>query len=289
MQDKCECCCGGTEVRSYDAGGEHPSGRCPSLWDYPKFYELLLQSSESEIRAEVSTIVGLLESHGIRSGRLLEIGCGPAAHSIELAKCGYGVVGLDRSQAMLDRAEERAEAAGVDLGLHRQEAASFEISDDSFDGVIFMSETFPLIRTDEELLSHFRCVRATLRVGGLYIADIDRSREGVGVEPATSEAMSAMSEDGTKVEYWLESFPGDWVVGTGHMAIMCRFEDERGTVETRDEWRPRRDCPTHLRWLVRSLEGWELVGFVSPTEGDAQIEDLDHYFMVVKAIESSRM
>jgi|APSaa5957512576_1039674.scaffolds.fasta_scaffold47845_2 SAM-dependent methyltransferase len=271
------------EAMSKSAGEEHPS-----IWDYPEFYELLLQAPDSQINAEISTIVTLLKGHEIRSGRVLEIGCGPAAHCIELAKRGFAVVGLDRSPAMLQRAQQKAEAEGVSLALHCRDATSFNIPEDAFDCVIFMSETFPLVRTDEALLSHFASVRAVLRPGGLYIVDIDRSKEGVGVDRSITEIQSAMTADGIKVEYWLESYPGDWVTGSGHLAIVCRFDDGKRTVETRDEWRPRRDCPTHLTWLIRSLPDWELVGFFSPMDGQSQIEHFDHYFMMVKAIDTPK-
>jgi SAM-dependent methyltransferase len=205
-----------------------------------------------------------------------------------LAKRGFAVVGLDRSPAMLQRAQQKAEAEGVSLALHCRDATSFNIPEDAFDCVIFMSETFPLVRTDEALLSHFASVRAVLRPGGLYIVDIDRSKEGVGVDRSITEIQSAMTADGIKVEYWLESYPGDWVTGSGHLAIVCRFDDGKRTVETRDEWRPRRDCPTHLTWLIRSLPDWELVGFFSPMDGQSQIEHFDHYFMMVKAIDTPK-
>ena len=39
---------------------------------------------------------------------ILDIGCGTGRHSIELAKRGYNVTGIDLSDAMLIRAKEKA-------------------------------------------------------------------------------------------------------------------------------------------------------------------------------------
>ncbi|HUQ16935.1 MAG TPA: methyltransferase domain-containing protein, partial [Candidatus Saccharimonadales bacterium] len=46
-------------------------------------------------------------------GPVLELGCGTGRIAVALAADGHAVVGLDRSEAMLGRAAERARAAGV--------------------------------------------------------------------------------------------------------------------------------------------------------------------------------
>ncbi len=43
-----------------------------------------------------------------KATRILDIGCGTGRHSIELAKRGYTVVGIDLSESLLKRAKEKA-------------------------------------------------------------------------------------------------------------------------------------------------------------------------------------
>jgi len=42
-----------------------------------------------------------------RSVRIIDIGCGTGRHSIELAKRGYNVTGIDLSESLLERAREK--------------------------------------------------------------------------------------------------------------------------------------------------------------------------------------
>ena len=47
-----------------------------------------------------------------KNARILDIGCGTGRHSIELAKRGYMVTGIDFSEAQLDMARQKAEEIG---------------------------------------------------------------------------------------------------------------------------------------------------------------------------------
>ena len=52
--------------------------------------------------------------------RILDIGCGTGRHTIELAKRGYTVIGIDLSESLLNRAKEKASAQNlqIDFQLH---------------------------------------------------------------------------------------------------------------------------------------------------------------------------
>jgi len=67
---------------------------------------------------------------------VLELGCGAAQWSIELARRGARVVGLDLSQRQLDHASRLIEAAGVEVSLIHASAEAVPLPDASQD-VIF--------------------------------------------------------------------------------------------------------------------------------------------------------
>lgn len=58
-------------------------------------------------------------------GSILDVGCGTGRHSIELAKRGYAVTGVDLSTAMLSIAAESARAARVDVEWIHANATQF--------------------------------------------------------------------------------------------------------------------------------------------------------------------
>lgn len=60
-------------------------------------------------------------------GSILDVGCGAGRHSVELAKRGFAVTGLDLSSGMLAQAAEAAGKAGVAVNWVRADAARFAL------------------------------------------------------------------------------------------------------------------------------------------------------------------
>jgi len=110
----------------------------------------------------------LLEELGLpMGGSVLDVGCGTGRHSVELAKRGYVVSGLDLSSEMLSRAKDAADAAGVHVEWIRSDATRFSFPG-KFDAAICLCEgAFGLLgRADdpiEQPLSILRNVSRSLK------------------------------------------------------------------------------------------------------------------------------
>ena len=95
----------------------------------------------------------LLEELGLSSGgSVLDVGCGTGRHSIELAKRGYAVTGLDLSSEMLSRAAASAKTADVHVHWVRSDATSFSLPG-KYDATICLCEgSFGLLsQTDDPI------------------------------------------------------------------------------------------------------------------------------------------
>ena len=82
----------------------------------------------------------VLEELSLESGSsILDVGCGTGRHSVELAKRGFAVTGLDLSSEMLTQAEKAAKVAGVKVNWVHSDAARFSLPE-TYDAVIGLCE-----------------------------------------------------------------------------------------------------------------------------------------------------
>ena len=95
----------------------------------------------------------ILEELKLSQGsRILDIGCGTGRHSVELAKRGYSVTGVDISSGMLAQAKEAASKAGVEVEWIHADATQFE-SGGSYDAAICLCEgAFGLLGKNDDPL-----------------------------------------------------------------------------------------------------------------------------------------
>lgn len=95
----------------------------------------------------------ILEELGLApGGSVLDVGCGTGRHSVELARRGYAVTGLDLSSEMLARAAAAAQTAAVDVEWIRSNATSFSFPG-KYDAAICLCEgSFGLLsQTDDPI------------------------------------------------------------------------------------------------------------------------------------------
>lgn len=85
---------------------------------------------------------------------VLDVGCGTGRHSIELARRGYSVTGIDLSSGMLAQAKEKARAAGVQVEWIHEDATGFSL-EKRFDAAICLCEgSFGLLGSQDDAIEH---------------------------------------------------------------------------------------------------------------------------------------
>jgi SAM-dependent methyltransferase len=166
------------------------------IFNTPLYFELYEKQDTELAKTQVSQLVKLLEL--TPPARVLDVACGYGRHSVELARRGFQVTGLDLSDVQLGRARETAAAAGVapEFVLGDSRAMPFEAE---FDAAINMFLSFGYFQTDEEHLALLRGVARALRPGGRFLMDFwNREREIRGFERWLVERTGEVFE----VEEW---------------------------------------------------------------------------------------
>ena len=102
---------------------------------------------------------------------VLELGCGTGRIATPIAASGRRVVGVDSNQSMLDQAQRKARAAGVDIQYVLGDMRSFDLGRDDLDLAILAFNTVNLLLTLDDALACLRCARRHLSPTGRLIID----------------------------------------------------------------------------------------------------------------------
>ena len=143
---------------------------------WKQFFDVFAPHYMDEVftRNTVAEVDFLEEVLGIVPGAsVLDVGCGTGRHSVELARRGYRVTGVDISQGMLREAALAAEQAGVHVELVCQDAREIKLGR-QFDACICLCEgSFGLLSSGEDPAEHgiaiLRGIAASLVPGGRFV------------------------------------------------------------------------------------------------------------------------
>lgn len=116
---------------------------------------------------------------------LLDIGCGTGGHSLEMARRGYKVTGVDLSQFMLDKASEKA--AHLSSEQKPQwvcgDARNFETGTQHDLGIMMFAVIGYLTKNDD-ILAGLRNIHRQLKPGALFICDFWYGLSVLSVRPS---------------------------------------------------------------------------------------------------------
>lgn len=107
----------------------------------------------------VAEVDFLLELFGLPLGSsILDMGCGAGRHSVDLARRGYRMTGVDLSGGMLEQARKNAALAGVEVEWIQADATQFK-AHKVFDGAICLCEgAFGLFNLGDDPEAHSRAI-----------------------------------------------------------------------------------------------------------------------------------
>ena len=144
-----------------------------AVFDSKRFFEeswpKISQGFESEAAAETEIEWILGHARPPAGARVLDAPCGFGRHSLALARRGFSVTGVDLSETELDRARQRAAAAGLHLDLVRQDMRDMEFAGE-FDLALNLFSSIGYFSDDEDRLLLDRFCTA-LKSGGAFVLD----------------------------------------------------------------------------------------------------------------------
>ena len=175
----------------------------------------------------------------------MDIGCGTGRHSIELAKRGYTVTGIDLSESQLNRAKQKASTQNLLVNFEKQDARKLNFHHE-FDLVITICEgAFSLMETDEMNFQILRNAANALKSEGKLIFTTLN-----GLFPlfhSVGEFLASATKEGN-AKYSHNSFD----LMTFRDRNVIQIEDDLGNKKEL-ECNERYYVPSEITWLLKTL------------------------------------
>ncbi|HEY2012260.1 MAG TPA: methyltransferase domain-containing protein [Bryobacteraceae bacterium] len=122
-------------------------------------------------RMAADQVSQLLTLTGLTGGTVLDLCCGPGRHSVEFARAGFHVTGVDRSPFLLSRARERASQALVSVEWVMEDMRRFT-RPSAFDLACNIFTSFGYFEREDDDLLVLRNVRESLKPGGIFVMEM---------------------------------------------------------------------------------------------------------------------
>jgi SAM-dependent methyltransferase len=145
---------------------------------YADYYDAMY--SEKDYEGESRFVLDLLKRHNeVNLETLLDIGCGTGGHTLYFAQAGLKVTGLDISETMVRKAEEKIATADRETPKPWSAPPVVKVADvrsfrknHQYDAAVAMFAVVGYLTGNTDLLAAFGNIRTHLRKGGCFVFDI---------------------------------------------------------------------------------------------------------------------
>ena len=206
----------------------------------------------------------------------LDLGCGTGKMTLELARRGYDMTGVDYSPDMLGRARENAEAAGFcdNILWLCQDITAFELYG-TVDFAVCCLDTVNHLTTPSALRACLGLVHNYLIPDGIFIFDVNCR----GKFRRTYADRAYVIEEGNDVLIWQNDYNEKSRLCDFYITL---FFERYGTYERYEE------IQTERMYTLRSIKshlvaaGFEFIGAYSDFSGTPATDDGDRDYIVAR-------
>jgi SAM-dependent methyltransferase len=178
--------------------------------------------------------------------KILDIACGTGRHSIELARRGYKVTGVDLSPAQIKRAMENAREFDMTMDFRVLDARNLPFSEE-FDLALMICEgAFPLMETDEMNYEILKSASRSLKSDGKLILTTLN-----GLFPLFHSVKDFIDSNSRQEDASFDPLLFDLLTFRYHSSMT--FTDDSGKKFDLD-CNERYYVPSEMTWLLKSLD-----------------------------------
>jgi len=147
------------------------------FYSHPRYYDVAFGWDPG---AETDFLEACFRRHAPKEvTSVLDVACGTGRFSLEFARRGRTVAGLDISREMIDYLGKKAVLEGLPVEVFVRDMRDFQLPRRDFDAAICMTDSFTYLVDVQAITAHLRAVARHLVPQGLYIVDF-----GTVVDPA---------------------------------------------------------------------------------------------------------
>lgn len=138
--------------------------------EFANVYDIFME--DTPYQSWVEFINKVATSEGVTLTKVCELGCGTGQITRLFARQGASVIGIDYSPEMLMIAQDDAYEEKVDILYLMQDMSQFEIGQE-VDLICSCCDSINYLLEDEQVKETFRRVYESLKVGGLFVFDLN--------------------------------------------------------------------------------------------------------------------
>lgn len=211
--------------------------------DFAGIYDTLMDDYDYD--AWSAHYIALMQNEtGLRQPRIVECACGTGSLSVRFARAGLHVTGVDLSNAMLRRAEEKARRWGVEAAFVRQDMKKLSLTR-RVDAVLATCDGVNYLTSEADVKAFFSAAYASLRPGGRLCFDCSSRHK---LEETMGDSFFGEERDGIAV-LWQNRLQRDAHILDMDVTFFVREEDGRYR-RFREQHRQRAHSEQEIRtWL----------------------------------------